>query len=174
MLTGCDGRLVSGAFLERESASLADTASMDERRHTLIAWSERTRGLGPASTPAAMLQMSAAPLIVLLGFEALARVELMDSPVAATVTGGAAPVAIVVSGYAEPLDPLWRLAVTQATLRSAGWCLLFDGLHLRIVDASRLDAQRYLQFDLEELLENKDAFAAFWRTFSAAALTAAP
>ena len=121
-----------------------------------------------------MLQMSAAPLAELLGFDALARIETLESAVAATLTGGAKPVAIVVSSWAGPLDPLWRLAVTQAMRRSATWCLLFDGLRLRIVDASRLYARRYLEFDLDLVLDNSAPFAAFWRTFNAASLTAGP
>jgi N-6 DNA Methylase/Eco57I restriction-modification methylase len=174
MLPGCEGRLVSGAFLERQSAVVADAAWLDERRRRMVAWSKRGRALGPASTPAAMLQMSAAPLVDLLGFDALARIELAESAVAATLTGGAKPVALVVSAWAGPLDPLWRLAVTQAMRRSAAWCLLFDGLRLRIVDASRLYARRYLEFDLDLVIDSPSAFAAFWRTFNAASLTADP
>jgi hypothetical protein len=121
-----------------------------------------------------MLQMSAAPLVDLLGFDALARIEAVGSAVVATLTGGATPVAIVVASWAEPLDPLWRLAVTHAMRRSAIWCLLFDGLRLRIVDASRLYARRYLEFDLDLVIDSPASFAAFWRTFNAASLTAGP
>ena len=95
-------------------------------------------------------------------------IERLDSVVAATLTSAATPVAIVVTSWAEPLDPLWRLAVTQALRRSAVWCVLFDGLRLRLVDASRLYARRYLEFDLDLVLDHPIAFAAFWRTFSAA------
>src|SRR5712691_4798003 len=140
MLPGCDGRLVSGAFLERQSAAIADPSWLAERHRRMVEWSKRNRGLGPASSPAAMLQMSAAPLVHLLGFDAPGRLESMGTAMAATLAGGANPVAIVVVSWAEPLDPLWRLAVTQAMRRSAVWCLLFDGLRLRIVDASRLYA----------------------------------
>src|SRR5258708_21536774 len=113
MLPGCDGRLVSGAFLERHTGALAEAAFIDERRLRLVEWSERARGLGPASTPASMLQVSAAPLVGLLGFDAVAQIETMELAVAATLTGRARPVAIVVTSWGEPLDPLWRLAVTQ-------------------------------------------------------------
>jgi hypothetical protein len=174
MLPGCDGHLVSGAFLERQSAALADAAWLDLRRRRLLEWSRSGRALGPASTTAAMLQMSAAPLVDLLGFDAPERVEHVESVIAATLRAGTTPVAIVVAPWAERLDPLWRLAVTQAMRRSANWCLLFDGLRLRLVDASRLYARRYLEFDLELVLDSPVAFAAFWRTFSATSLTANP
>jgi hypothetical protein len=136
---------------------------LEERRRRLVEWSARGRGLGPASTPAAMLQMSAAPLVDLLGFDAPAQLEAVESAVVATLIGGGKPVAIVVASWAEPLDPLWRLAVTQAMRRAAIWCLLFDGLRLRIVDASRLYARRYLEFDLDLVIDSPASFAALCR-----------
>ena len=174
MLPGCDGHLVSAAFLERQSAELAQAAWLDERRRRLAEWSGETRMLGPASTPAAMLQASAAPLVELLGFHTPERVERLDSVVAATLASAATPVAIIVTSWAEPLDPLWRLAVTQALQRCAVWCVLFDGLRLRLIDASRLYARRYVEFDLDLVLDHPIAFAAFWRVFSATSLTADP
>jgi len=174
MLPGCDGHLVSAAFLERQSAELARAAWLDQRRRRLAEWSGVTRVLGPASTPAAMLQTSAVPLVELLGFDSPERVERLDSVVAATLASATTPVAIIVTSWAEPLDPLWRLAVTQALQRCAVWCVLFDGLRLRLIDASRLYARRYLEFDLGLVLDHPIAFAAFWRVFSAASLTADP
>jgi hypothetical protein len=52
--------------------------------------------------------------------------------------------------------------------------MLFDGLHLRIVDASRLYARRHLEFDLDLAIDDPRCFAALWRTSSAASLTADP
>jgi hypothetical protein len=42
------------------------------------------------------------------------------------------------------------------------------------VDASRLYARRYLEFDLDLVLDSPVAFAAFWRIFSAPSLIAGP
>jgi hypothetical protein len=94
--------------------------------------------------------------------------------VAATLASDATPVAIIVTSWAEPLDPLWRLAVTQALQRGAVWCLLFDGLRLRLIDASHLYARRHVEFDLDLVIDHPIAFAAFWRVFSATSLTADP
>src|SRR6187431_1359577 len=149
MLPGADGHLVSTAFLERQSAELAQSPWLDERRRRLAEWRGVTRMLGPASTPAAMLQTSAVPLVELLGFDTPERVERLNSVVAGTLASAATPVAIIVTSWAEPLDPLWRVAVTQALQRCAVWCVLFDGLRLRLVDASRLYARRYIEFDLD-------------------------
>ena len=174
MLPGADGHLVSTAFLERQSAELAQSPWLDERRRRLAEWRGVTRMLGPASTPAAMLQTSAVPLVELLGFDTPERVERLNSVVAGTLASAAIPVAIIVTSWAEPLDPLWRVAVTQALQRCAVWCVLFDGLRLRLVDASRLYARRYIEFDLDLVLDHPIAFAAFWRVFSAESLAADP
>ena len=174
MLPGADGHLVSTAFLERQSAELAQSPWLDERRRRLAEWRGVTRMLGPASTPAAMLQTSAVPLVELLGFDTPERVERLNSVVAGTLASAATPVAIIVTSWAEPLDPLWRVAVTQALQRCAVWCVLFDGLRLRLVDASRLYARRYIEFDLDLVLDHPIAFAAFWRVFSAESLAADP
>ena len=174
MLPGCDGYLVSAAFLERQSVGLADVPWLDQRRRLLCEWRSGGRMLGPASTPAAMLQLSATPLVGVLGFDAPERIQRLENAIAATLPTVARPIAIVVTSWAEPLDPLWRLAVTQAIQRSAAWCLLFDGLRLRLVDASRLYARRHVEFDLDLVLDNPVAFAAFWRICCAASLTADP
>ena len=77
MLPGCDGHLVSAAFLERQSAKLTEVAWMDQRRR-LDEWRGVTRMLGPASSPAAMLQTSASPLMEILGFDKPERVEPLE------------------------------------------------------------------------------------------------
>src|SRR4030088_3006419 len=100
MLPGCDGRLIAGAFLEREPMALANAASLDERRRCLAEWAKDASGLGPASTPTTMMQSSAAPLVELLGFGAPAAIEVSESMAVATLTG-AKPVALVVSCWAE-------------------------------------------------------------------------
>jgi N-6 DNA Methylase/Eco57I restriction-modification methylase len=174
MLPGCDGHLVSAVFLERQSAELAEVAWLAQRRRRLSEWIAMARVLGPASTPAAMLHTSAVPLVELLGFHMPERVEQLDSVIVATLGSSVSPVAIIVTPWAEPLDPLWRLAVTQALQRCAVWCVLFDGLRLRLIDASRLYARRYVEFDLDLVIDHPIAFAAFWRVFSAASLTADP
>ncbi len=60
------------------------------------------------------------------------------------------------------LDPLWRLAIGQARASSADWALLFNGVSLRLVDATRPFSRRYVQFDLEIVLDDERTFAALW------------
>jgi hypothetical protein len=61
MLPGCDGHLVSAAFLERQSAELAQAACLDQRRRRLAEWSGYT--MLARLTPAAMLHTSTVPLV---------------------------------------------------------------------------------------------------------------
>ena len=81
---------------------------------------------------------------------------------AATLHEATRAIALLVTSWGEPLDPLWREAVTEAIQRRAPWCLLFNGTHLRIVDAGRLFTRRYVEFDLDQTLDDPRAFAAFW------------
>ena len=53
------------------------------------------------------------------------------------------------------------IAVRQARLRSARWCALFNGTHLRLVDAALPYSRRFVQFDLDTVADDEGAFAAF-------------
>jgi hypothetical protein len=174
MLPGIDGHLVSGTFIESQLLSFVDSPDADRVRRELIAGRGRRAVLGPSSSPRALLQSAAAPLFTHMGFEPPAQVEATDALVTATLRCGGRTVALVVTSWGDALDPLWRLAITQAGRRSAAWCLLFDGLRVRLIDATRLYARRHLEFDLDLTIDHTQTFAAFWRICSAAALTSDP
>ncbi|MBZ5557313.1 MAG: N-6 DNA methylase [Acidobacteriia bacterium] len=172
MLPGVDGHLLSSTLVERRVSLSVDTLVAERVRRELVGWRERCRALGPASSLRALLQHGAAPLAAALGFDPPAAVEAAGPALAATLLAGGHAVALLVAPWGEPLDPLWRLAVTQALSRASNWCLLFDGLHLRIVDAGRLYARRHAQFDLDLAIDHPRAFAALWCTARASSLTA--
>ena len=119
-----------------------------------------------------MLQAGAAPLVSALGFDPPADVRELTVGTSATLHRGASSesVAFIVAPFGERLDPLWRVAITDALRRGASWCLLYNGTHLRIVDATRLYARRYLEFDLDVAADSTEPLAALWQTASAAAL----
>jgi hypothetical protein len=173
MLPGFTGHLLSVAFVERHLPATAP-ADADRLRRELVAWRARSAVLGPASTPRTILHAAAAPLCAALGFEAPAAIEPAHPAVAATLRASGRAVALLVAPWGEPLDPLWRLAVAQATRRAAPWCLLFDGLRLRIVDAGRLYARRHVEFDLDLAIDHPPAVAALWTLAGSAALTSGP
>ena len=171
MLPGIDGHLLSGAFITQQLPAIPESADGGRARRELVAWRGRCAMLGPSSTPRTILQ-SAAPLFATLGFEPAGQIEPAEPAIAATLRSGARAVALLVAPWGDARDPLWRLAVTQAARRSAPWCLIFNGLHLRIVDASRLYARRHLEIDLDLAMDNPQAFAVLVRIFGAATLAA--
>src|SRR5439155_13522384 len=126
-------------------------------------WRRRCRWLGPSSTVRTLLESAAAPLVEALGFERPCRLEQIDSRfVRATLGTGSRTVTLVVGPWGERLDPLWRIGVTHAVREGAPWCLLFNGTHLRILDAGRLYSRRYIEFDLDLTVDDDRTFPAFW------------
>src|SRR5262245_41665186 len=178
VLPGFNGHLVSEAYLEALTPASAASGgalepSVDRIHRDLVKWRARSVRLGPASAPRTLLQDRAAPLVHALGFDPPTDIVAIDGSLAATMTVEGQPVTLVVTPWGERLDPLWRLAVTQAMQRSSAWCLLFNGVRLRIVDASRLYARRYVEFDLDLTIDDPRTFLALWRTANAAALASA-
>ena len=176
MLPGIEGHLISSAFIEQQLPAILESADAGRARRELVAWRGRCAMLGPSSTPRTILQ-SAAPLFATLGFEPAGQIEPAEAAehaIAATLRAGAHAVALLVAPWGEARDPLWRLAVTQAARRSASWCLIFNGLHLRIVDASRLYARRQIEIDLDLAMDNPRAFAVLLQIFGASTLAAGP
>jgi hypothetical protein len=170
MLPGLAGHLVSEAFLEAHLSTIrdADTArGVDRVYRDLLTWRRQSGALGPASSLHAMLQVGAAPLVAALGFDPPAEVEPSDRSLAATLRGGSRPTALLVASWGDRLDPLWRAAVTQAIVRAAPWCLLFNGTHLRAIDARRLFARRHVEFHLDRTLDDPPTFAACLAVMSA-------
>ena len=172
MLPGIEGQLLSHSFIEQDVATTADAPDAESAHRELTLWRRQYAMLGPATTPRTLLQ-AAAPLFAALSFEPVRHIDPVDPGIAGTLRYGARSVALVVTPWGEPRDPLWRLAVTQAARREASWCLLFDGIHLRCVDAGRLYARRHLEMDLDLAIDNPRLFRVFFQLFSARTLTAA-
>jgi Eco57I restriction-modification methylase len=188
MLPGLSGHLVSEFFLERElsaAGSVLPAVHNDPRdprkpgdtgaaRRRLARWRGSCDWLGPATSVHALFEAAAAPLVEILAFEPPAAIERLDTNLIATIRAGGHPVLLMVASWGERLDPLWRAAVTQAMRRSASWALLFNGTHLRIVDAGRLYARRFLEFDVDLAIDDERTCAAFWSLMHAPAFATAP
>ena len=173
MLPGIAGHLLSSAFIDHQLPAILASGDAERVHRDLVAWRRSCAMLGPASTPRAILQ-SAAPLFVALGFDPAEQIETCQAALAATLRSGARRVALLVPPWAEAGDQLWRLAVAQAAHRDAAWCLLFDGLHLRIVDTSRLYARRHLEFDLDLAIDDARTLAVLLRMAGASSLACEP
>ena len=171
MLAGLDGHLVSTAYLESQLRMASQSADAERAARELRAW-RLANAFGPASSVRTILETGAAPLTAALGFDPASSVEHVDAGIAATLRRNGRPVALLVAPWGSRLDSLWRTAVTEALNRSAAWCLVFDGSRLRVIDAGRLYARRFVEFDLDLALDHRLSCAALWRSASADALTA--
>ena len=59
------------------------------------------------------------------------------------------------AGWGARLDPFWRPAVVEAGRRGASWCVLFNGTHVRLVNARRLYSRRYVELDLDLAVDDE-------------------
>jgi Eco57I restriction-modification methylase len=168
MLPGFAGHLLSEEFLESLPSSGAWFAGRGEQaRRRLTAWRRRCLDLGPVSSLRAMFDAGVCPLVAALGFEPPLDLHHVDGVLAATLRRASHRAALLTIGWGHPIDPVWRAAVTESLSRSAPWCLVFNGTHLRVVDAGRPYARRHAQFDLDLALDDEEVFAVFWRLFAA-------
>lgn len=171
------GYLLAESFLASPKVTSTTSsliADAEGARRVLIARRETWRGLGPASSPRAIFECAAVPLVTALGFEHIDRVQTAGTHVSASIRQGAGPVALLVTSWRDCLDSYWRHAVITARDRSASWCLLFNGTALRIVDATRLYSRRYAEIDLDLAIDRADTFRNVWHFTHARALTAPP
>ena len=101
----------------------------------------------------------------------MADVDIFDDAAVATLRSDGGGVAMVVTNWGERLDPWWRLAVVEAGRRGASWCLLFNGTHLRLVNAVRVFSRRFVEFDLDCAADDDRTFCAMRMLMTADALT---
>ena len=160
MTAGLSGHLLSASFLEGRIRAAAVDDSGTRRR--FVAARRAAAFLGPASGLRALLDAGATPLMAALGFEPPQDVERLGAVLAATFVAGAGRIALVIAPWGEPLDPASHMGVRHAMLRSTRWCALFNGTHLRLVDATRPYSRRFVQFDLDSVADDEGGFAAFW------------
>src|SRR5258705_7558062 len=107
MVPGLGGHLVSEVFLE---TLLSTSGALDgDRARARLAYLRRQcASLGPATSPRALLETAAAPMIDLIGFEPPTDIATVDRAVAATIFRAPGPnphVALLVAAWGERLDP---------------------------------------------------------------------
>ena len=172
-LPGFAGHLITPSFLARTINPVDSATSTQWRTAAAVCWSARAC-LGPASNVRLIFDVAVAPLLTALGLEPPGNIEVNDRSVAASVQMDGATVAIVTVAWAEPLDGFWRIAIAESARRGALWCLVFNGLQLRIVDASRVYARRYVECDLPLVMDRVESFAGLVRVIGRHALFADP
>jgi hypothetical protein len=182
MLPGIRGPLVSRDFAEtsmtRLFAGRLGEATREEARRALVRlWHRAAAALGPASGLRAVVDLSVWPLLELLGFRVR---QAIPWPPASSIgrtfflldlaTPGGTPVPCVVTRWTEPLDPLWRDVVRCALPCEACWALASNGRALRLIDARRTYARRFLEFDIELASSSDGSFAVLWALARAGSL----
>ena len=167
MIAGVSGQLISGAFLASQLSAREPPAGA--ARAIGSALSAAGRATGPASSVRALLHSAAMPLAIALGFSASSDVVERPFGIVATLGDPPRPLAFVVTRFGDRLGPLWREAAIAARERGADWALLYNGVALRLVDATRMHARRHLEFDLDESA-TAEGVAALWLTLASTAL----
>jgi hypothetical protein len=130
--------------------------------------------LGPVSTPRAIFDSTVLPLLAALGYERVDDVLFAEQVVTAAARGRSGVVAIVVAPWAHRLDAYWRFGVEAATGRGARWCLLFNGVDVRIISGTRLYSRRFTAIDLTSAVDDDETRMLLWRLAAAHVMTVTP
>ena len=160
MITGFSGHLIAEQFLEQRIPRGPQEKDSPGFGARLRKCREGHRALGPATAVRGLLEVGAAPLARLLGFHIPADLEVFEHAAIATLRADGVVVALVVAPWGDRLEPLWRLAVSESRRRGASWCLLFNGTHLRLMNASRVFSRRFVEFDLDCAADDETTAAA--------------
>jgi len=168
-LPGFAGHLITPSFLARTIKPVDGATSTQWRRAAAVCQSARAC-LGPASNVRSVFDVAVTPLLTVLGLEPPSNIAVNGRSVSASVRMDEATVAIVAVSWAEPLDRFWRIAIAESVRRGARWCLVFNGLQMRVVDASRVYARRYVECDLPIVLDRVESFAGLVRVIGRHAL----
>lgn len=170
---------LSGSLLSHEALAEGIRIARDEAvapapvRRRLVAWHAAvTREIGPASGLRAVYDRVALPLMTELGFQ----VAMPDHPPGRALravlhAGGAPAAALLVLPWGEEPGAGWREGVRLGIAQGLHWCLCLNGRAVRVLDAQRTYARRFVEFDLAATLESDAAFHTFWRLLHAGAFT---
>jgi hypothetical protein len=100
-----------------------------------------------------LADVAAAPLATILGYTLRCATSLTETTWIAVLDAGDVVAPLVVTTWGGSVDSAWRVAVRHSLALHARWCLLFNGTHLRVLDAGRTFARRHLDFELDAAIE---------------------
>jgi len=176
MIAGVRGRLITASFAATELPAIAEGSTPTrETLRALHEWAARREAkFGPASGVRAVADGIAIPLLKILGFTIMRRQD--DTGYARLEAGwrGSSLVPVLIAGWDDPLDGIWRHSILDAVRADERWGFAFNGLSLRIVDAHRTWSRQYLDFDLGLLSHDQTAFELLWRVARAESLATLP
>jgi hypothetical protein len=160
------GRLLSAQFraeLWRIFAGRLGEPTRDVALRRLARWQRNVAAtLGPASGVTAIHDVAVRELFRVLGFtctRAAAGDGIIVSVASAPRSG---PIPILAGLWNDRLDTLTRRAVHEAAARNARWAFCSNGHALRLIDADRPYARRYLDLELVDAVGDADVHALLW------------
>jgi hypothetical protein len=144
MIPGIRGGLISSAFARDVLPTLPEAVGVPRPiASALASWSRRIEAtLGLTSSVRAITDVVVLPLLDLLGLNVERRIEEGDQCVLhvralrqGSGQAGGTRVVVIVSGWGEPLDRIWRSSIIHAIATDARWCVCINGRAFRLVDA---------------------------------------
>jgi N-6 DNA Methylase len=181
MIPGVAGQLLPTAFLERVlgtamAATDSDLHHFDLHRcrlaqQELRQWRLRNARLGPAASERTLADAGAGPVARILGYEPASTVERAGASLVVDLFAGGLRVPCVVTSWGARQDRFWRDAALAGRTRGSRWVLLFNGTHLRLLDAAGFGAHRSIEFDLSVAADDLECFRAMWITSRASVVT---
>jgi hypothetical protein len=181
MISGIRGSLLSADALEHlvpdELRGRLDEFGRSRARHRLRAWHVPLRTvLGPAAAARAVFDRVAVPLFSQLGYRVVPIAAARDSERTVPIcrarldADGTTAAALVVTGWGQDPGVAWRSAVRQGIGDGVRWCFCATGNAVRVVDAVRTYARRFVEFDLTTVADHETTFAVFWGLLRAEAI----
>lgn len=176
MIAGVRGRLITTSFAATELSAIAgDAAPPPDTVRALQKWSaQRETAFGPTSSIRAIADGIVIPLLKMLGFTIIRRSDDKDRARLDAGWRGVSLVPVIVAGWDDALDAIWRDSILDAVRADERWSFVFNGTSLRIVDAHRTWSRHYLEFDLALLAHDQAALDLLWRIGRAESLSASP
>jgi hypothetical protein len=173
MLAGVTGQLVSATAARNLLKTIpgAEDAPPSFVR-ALDLWSDRRESsLGPSASVRAIADVAVIPLLKCLGYGIAQRwdnaLHVILHAAASTTS-----VPVIVTGWGEPLERVWRAAVLDGVQADARWCFCCNGLTMRVIDAHQTWTRHFLEFDLALLAHEDGCRTLFWSMLRADAMAA--
>lgn len=167
MIPGIAGQLIPVACLELSldsAACLTGTAAsrVTKAHRDLRRWRDLTAAMGPASSLRTLSEVAAGPLARILGYEPAGVHDSAGAVLTLDLLTAGNRVPCVVCAWGVRHDRFWRDAAMAGRARGCRWALLFNGTHLRLMDAAGSRLQRFIEFDLAVAAGDERCFAALW------------
>lgn len=178
MLPGISGTLISQFFAEeilfsRFVGQLGETTRA--AAHIVMAewWKRSAAILGPASSPRALWDRGIVPPLQLLGYETAEGLSIAKGMFGGVCRTAGLTLRVLVAPWNDDLDRAWRVAARHERPTDRWW-ICFNGSRVRLVDSTRIYADRYVEFDLEAVAMDARSFAVFWAVLRASVFLPPP